>query len=458
MNLNFPTRSNCFPLRSLPDVIISHITQFLAPKDLGNMLRVNRYFRRLFSAPYFWREITVIVCLSKTEGKSKKIEPWILQGIKSRGITELVIQNSKCDKENDVIEVILRSLGSQLERISFAFTGLSIFPILRKAAVAGNWKLKKIDLRDIHWMTSYEQFTGVLQQLPGLEEIILGYNLGGVRPSLRSTFSPGGRAFELKLGMDLLRGLNCFAAKLTSISLIHVALVEAHFKALISNPNIQVLTLASIYIASRGIQDNQETKSVGCPSLTSLEVTDCPLVVTETLLSWIFPGSAHNETLTSLNVTRCHVSSFFTILPRLPALTKLNLTGTRLPGNLSEVVHILTKLEWVDLNGSTRIRGEELGELSKFVGKTLRYLGLAGLSVTDAQLRNVAPMFPALRTLDLSGCTGISDALLVEWYIKHDEKQWPRLRKLILKNCENITQEVVKSTRLRTRNQLLIDM
>ena len=110
------------------------------------------------------------------------------------------------------------------------------------------------------------------------------------------------------------------------------------------------------------------------------------------------------------------------------------------------------------MNGCTRIRGEELGELSKFVGKTLRYLGLAGLSVTDAQFRNVALMFPVLRTLDLSGCTGISDALLVEWYIKHDEKQWPRLRKLILKNCENITQEVVKSTRLRTRNQLLIDM
>ncbi|XP_068751294.1 uncharacterized protein [Montipora capricornis] len=423
------------------------------------MLRVNRYFRQLFSAPYFWREITVIVCLSKTEGKSKQIDPWILQGIKSRGITELVIQNSKCGKENDVIEVILQSLGSQLEGISFAFTGPSIFPILRKAAVAGNWKLKKIDLGDIHWMTSYEQFAGVLQQLLGLEEIIIGYNLDGVRPSRRSSFSLGERTFELKLGMDLLRGLNCFAAKLTSISLIRVALVEAHFKALISNPNIQALTLSSISIARRGIHDNQEKTSFGWPSLTSLEVTDCPLGVAETLLSWIFPGSAQNETLTSLNVTRCHFSSFSPILPRLPALTKLNLTGTRIPENLlSQVVHILTKLEWVDLNGSTRIRGEELGELSKFVGKTLRYLGLAGLSVTDAQLRNVAPMFPVLRTLDLSGCTRISDALLVEWYIKHDEKQWPRLRKLILKNCENITQEVVKSTRLRTRNQLLIDM
>ena len=188
-----------YTFRSLPDVIILHITQFLAPKDLGNMLRVDRYFRQLFSAPHFWRGITVIVCLSKTERKSKQIDPWVLQAIKSRGITELVIQNSKCGKENDVIEVILQSLGSQLEGISFAFTGPSIFPILRKAAVAGNWKLKRIDFGDIHWMTSYEQFAGVLQQLLGLEEIILGYNLDGVRPSRRSSFSLGERTFELKV-------------------------------------------------------------------------------------------------------------------------------------------------------------------------------------------------------------------------------------------------------------------
>ena len=121
----------------------------------------------------------------------------------------------------------------------------------------------------------------------------------------------------------------------------------------------------------------------------------------------------------------------------------------------------LPNLEWLDVNGCNGICGPDLSVLSSSVGKTLRYLGLADLLlcslVEDIYLRDLARMFPVLRTLDLSGCLKITDALLVEWYVKNDESRWPKLRKLVLKNC-GVSQEVVNSVRLKTRNQLLVEL
>ena len=66
-------------------------------------------------------------------------------------------------------------------------------------------------------------------------------------------------------------------------------------------------------------------------------------------------------------------------------------------------------------------------------------------------------MFPVLRTLDLTGCVTITDALLVEWYVKNEETNWPKLRKLVLKNC-GVSQEVVNLVRLKTKNHLLVEL
>ena len=121
----------------------------------------------------------------------------------------------------------------------------------------------------------------------------------------------------------------------------------------------------------------------------------------------------------------------------------------------------LRRLEWLELKGCNRISGKEISELSESVGRTLRYLGLADLLlhplITDNHLRDLASMFLVLRTLDLSGCVTITDALLVEWYVKNEETNWPKLRKLVLKNC-GVSQEVVNLVRLKTKNHLWVEL
>ena len=137
------------------------------------------------------------------------------------------------------------------------------------------------------------------------------------------------------------------------------------------------------------------------------------------------------------------------------------MTGSVIPlKNLSlQSLPTLHNLEWLELKHCLHIANNQLLVLSDRVGKALRYLGLAKQPlVEDSDLRDLAGMFPVLKTLDLSECHQITDALLVEWYIKHSNTEWPKLRKLVLKGCKEITQEVVDSVRLKTRNQLLIDL
>lgn len=196
-----------------------------------------------------------------------------------------------------------------------------------------------------------------------------------------------------------------------------------------------------------------------CSNLASLDVCYCEPNEADSLLSWAFPGNKPNKNLTGLNVTNCTFSEIFPLLCKLPALRKLNLAKSLLISTSLKSFPNLQHLESLELQDVRDIWGEELPELSKSVGKTLRYLGLADQNfLKDRHLQDLACMFPVLRNLDLSRCLQISDAILVEWYIKHGESRWPKLRKLVLKGCEQITQEVVDFVRLKTRNQLLIDL
>ncbi len=189
---------------------------------------------------------------------------------------------------------------------------------------------------------------------------------------------------------------------------------------------------------------------------------------TGAIFSWAFPGKEPNVNLTRLDVTNCPSSVVFPLLPKFPALRQLNLAGMKLarqalrPRNSNtlqtETFHQFQNLEWLELKGSRNFTERELFVLLDKVGKTLHYLGLGGVrQITDSCLINLAYMFPVLRTLDLSDCNKITDAILVEWYFKHDKSEWPRLRKLVLKGCKKINQKMVQSVRLKTRNQLLID-
>ncbi len=182
---------------------------------------------------------------------------------------------------------------------------------------------------------------------------------------------------------------------------------------------------------------------------------------TSRILSWAFPGNEPHKNLTSLDVCGSYGHITFPLLHKFPSLKKLNLTSTHIPvKNVSlESLPNFQNLEWLELKWCHRIVGSQLLLLSDKVGKTLCYLGLAKLQfITDTDLRDLASLFPVLKTLDLSECEQITDAILVEWYIKHEKSEWPKLRKLILKDCKGITQEMVDSVRLKTRNQLLIDL
>ena len=183
--------------------------------------------------------------------------------------------------------------------------------------------------------------------------------------------------------------------------------------------------------------------------------------LTNHILDWAFPSNkVPYKNLTSLDVTCPHNLIMFTQLLKFPALKRLNLTGSFVPKEQSlwDFPNFQT-LEWLELNSCRGISGDQLHFLSQKVGKTLCYLGLAQIPmITNNNLRELAIMFPVLRTLDLSACSRITDALLVEWYIKHNRNEWPKLRKLILKGCEEISVDVVNSVRLKTRNQLLVDL
>ena len=199
-----------------------------------------------------------------------------------------------------------------------------------------------------------------------------------------------------------------------------------------------------------------------CSSLTSLEIRHASKDTINHILHWAFPDIEPSRNLTSLNLSYSQSSRVFQFFSEFPALKKLDLTGFRFTKNMSvDAFRHLKNLEWLELKGCNRISGKEISELSESVGRTVRYLGLADLLlhplITDNHLRDLASMFPVLRTLDVSGCVTITDALLVEWYVKNEETSWPKLRKLVLKNC-GVGQEVVNLVRLKTKNHLWVEL
>ena len=188
------------------------------------------------------------------------------------------------------------------------------------------------------------------------------------------------------------------------------------------------------------------------------------------ILSWAFPGNKPNENVTSLELSYSYdpwSAAIFPLHEKFPALKRLTMNDSHFGTTLWQFPCKVSlrsfpnfqNLEWLEIKYPA-IKRNELLFVAEKVGKTLRYLGLPMQhQIRDDHLRDFADMFPALRTLDLSHCVAITDAILVEWYIKHDKSEWPNLRKLVLKGCSRgITREMVESVRLKTRNQLLIDL
>lgn len=176
------------------------------------------------------------------------------------------------------------------------------------------------------------------------------------------------------------------------------------------------------------------------------------------ILSWAFPEDKPYENITSLKFGRCQDPSIFSVLVKFPALKKLDLSSLHSPNQGIDLsLPNFQNLEWLELGYCHNLTGNGLLQLSENAGKNLQYLGLAHTELNEDCLKGLPGMFPALRTLDLSGCRKLTDVTLVEWYLKRDKSEWPKLRKIILKDSHAITQDVVNSVRLKTKNQLLID-
>lgn len=168
MNLNVRSQNCCFPLSSLPAVVIYHVAKYLSTRELQNMAEVGRYFRQVFNSPQLWkgRRITL------SNYGFLMIDPQVLEILKVRRITDLSIHNINFHLER--MELPL----SHLERLSFFRTTCHILLGLYKAASSGHLNhLKEIDFGFIHSGIQNRNnpievtFVDLFKCLPRMEEV-----------------------------------------------------------------------------------------------------------------------------------------------------------------------------------------------------------------------------------------------------------------------------------------------
>lgn len=460
MNSLVRSQNFCFPLSSLPDDVVYCLAQYLSPREMEIMAQLNRHFREIFNSPHLWKDVKLKIRL-----RGKQIASDAIEILKVRGIRSLEISFLNAPFLNPP-EIIQPFLCPRLEELSFPLTSQRSLEALYKAASEGKLKPRKLAFGRVDVYGKLKPtFEEVFKSLPSVEEV----SFDSVDLNDITCTNP--------LAFDVQKAL-CSNGKLTSISLQCQGAIELSWlKALISsNPHLQRLCLRFQRLADEG--ELHKVKQGAFSSLETLGLHvggECyrnkgitcrrlpvPTPVTNLILDWAFPNNkVPNRNLTCLDVTsRPRIPIMFTQLHKFPALKKLNLTGAVMPNEHSlQDFPNFQSLEWLELNSCQLGIRAELHFLSEKVGRTLCYLGLGKIpSITNNDLRDLAVMFPVLRTLDLTECSKITDALLVEWYIKQKRSEWPKLRKLILKGCEEITVDVVNSVRLKTRNQLLVDL
>ena len=156
--------------------MICHIAQYLGPRDLGNMSKVSQYFRQVFNSPQLWNGIKILW----DRNSKMKIDPLVLETIKSRGITELLIWTNY-DIVERKIDLMLQCIP-YLEGLSFYSTSLPIYKSLLKFASSCHLdKLRKLSFGHVFlslWQLSNVDhvFTALFEQLPRLRELGFGRN------------------------------------------------------------------------------------------------------------------------------------------------------------------------------------------------------------------------------------------------------------------------------------------
>ena len=154
--------------------MICHSAQYLCPRDLGNLSKVNQQFHELFNSPQFWKGIKI----SWDRNSKIQIDPQVLKVIKSRGITEFELRTNYHIVESN-IDLILQCLP-HLEGLSFCSITSRICKSLQKFALSGHLdKLRKLScgyFLKSYWKISHTEhfFTTLFEHLPSLEKVRFG--------------------------------------------------------------------------------------------------------------------------------------------------------------------------------------------------------------------------------------------------------------------------------------------
>lgn len=163
------------------------------------------------------------------------------------------------------------------------------------------------------------------------------------------------------------------------------------------------------------------------------------------------------QSLISLNLSCCGDENTLKLvldnLHKLPSLRSLNLTSSKIRNDMFK--SNLHNLQHFELRSCLNLNSEGIRRIS-MTSKSLRYLGIANCNrLQEPSIKLLPYLFRSLDTLDVSGCAGLTNEVLREFYLQPCR---PTLcpRKIIAKGCQNISKRLIKIVRERLRNQLII--
>ena len=118
--------------------MLLHVVPYLSPRDIGNMSKINKYFRNMFNSAHPWRNVQV--CLASADFRKNKFSR-LLETMKMRRIRNLKMVGR--DFNFLCLKSILESLPC-VERLSLPKTTNSIVNVLLDFASKDQLRLKKI--------------------------------------------------------------------------------------------------------------------------------------------------------------------------------------------------------------------------------------------------------------------------------------------------------------------------
>ena len=289
-------------------------------------------------------------------------------------------------------------------------------------------KVRKIDLANSE--INDEQLETIVEAFPQIDSIDLSNCLitdAGVQTLTKLT-----KLRSLKMaGCNQITGASLaligkHLPKLTKLDLSHAVddVPTEHFRHLYSLKNVQFLSLSHANHVGR-----KTLKIIGnnMPKLNHLDLQHCPGIRHE--------GAVH--------------------LANLSLLKTLNLSQTRIEDNTLEITKNMPRLESLSIERC--FIGDE--GITKLIGlKSLRYLNLSALPITNQAMQTINQNMTQLRELQIAHCANIDDEglqalqnlsnlkrfqadgiVLGDRAVQAIHQNHPKLQKLSLASCQSIT-------------------